>query len=344
MAKADSPEAFFAILDSDKPLPPVVACGGAERVFVDDALTSVRARVLSGGLADFNHDRGSARDRRGHDIVAMCKTLPVMAPRRLVEIKDADSLHDADVEVLAAYFESPSPETVLMLVFGEVDLRSKLPKLLDKSKNAVLCRFDHPKERDMPALVLRRAKKLGIKVDGSGADALAMTVGTDLTLLERALEKLAIAVDPGTSITAAAVSTHVADTHLEDAFAFVRAVAVADRKAAVRAAAQLQAAREEPLRLIGLLAWQLRQVAQARAMLDDGRDPAAELRLFGDRATPVLKAARSLSPERHARRLVQLAEADVALKSSRQPPWLLMIRLVNELTISEPVKRPPPRR
>ncbi|HEY1097454.1 MAG TPA: DNA polymerase III subunit delta, partial [Myxococcota bacterium] len=332
MAKADSPEAFFSILEGDKALPAVVAFGGAERVFVDDALSSLRARVLSGGLADFNHDRGSARERRGVDIVAMCKTLPVMAPRRLVEIKDADSLHDADVEVLTAYLESPSPETVLVLVFGEVDLRSKLPKLLDKSKHALLCRFDHPKERDMPALVLRRAKKLQLKLDGAAADALAMTVGTDLTLLERALEKLAIAVEPGEAITATLVSTHVADTHLEDAFAFVRAVATADRKEAIRGAAQLQAAREEPLRLIGLLAWQLRQVAQARAMLDDGRDPAQELRLFGDRATPVLKAARTLSPERHAKRLVQLAEADVALKSSRQPPWLLMMRLINELT------------
>ena len=336
MAKADSPEAFFAVLDSDKALPPVVAFGGAERVFVDDALTSLRARVLSGGLADFNHDRGSARERRGNDIVAMCKTLPVMAPRRLVEIKDADTLNDTDVEVLAAYFENPSPETVLLLVFGEVDLRSKLPKLLDKSKAALLCRFDHPKERDMPSLVLRRAKKLGFKIDPNGADALAMTVGTDLTLLERALEKLSLAVDEGAVITAAAVSQHIADTHLEDAFAFVRAVAIANRQEAIRGAAQLQAAREEPLRLIGLLAWQLRQVAQARALLDAGRDPSSELRLFGDRAAPVLKAARTLSPERHARRLVQLAEADVALKSSRQPPWLLMMRLINELTVAEP--------
>jgi DNA polymerase-3 subunit delta len=342
MAKADSPEAFFTILDNDKvPLPPVVAFGGAERVFVDDALSSLRARVLSGGLADFNHDRGTGRDRRGFDIVAMCKTLPVMAPRRLVEIKDADSLHDADVEVLAAYLESPSPETVLLLVFGEVDLRSKLPKLLEKSKLALLCRFDHPKDREMPSLVLRRAKKLGLKVDGNAADALALTVGTDLTLLERALEKLAIAVDEGAAITAAAVSQHVADTHLEDAFAFVRAVAVADRKEAIRGAAQLQAAREEPLRLIGLLAWQLRQVAQARALLDDGRDPAQELRLFGDRAAPVLRAARALSPERHARRLVQLAEADVGLKSSRQPPWLLMMRLVHELTVPDPAAKKP---
>ena len=84
MAKAESTEAFLGVLEKGE-LPAVVAFGGAERVFVDDALVAVRSRVLSGGLADFNHDRTSARERRGVDVVALCNTLPVMAPRRLVE-------------------------------------------------------------------------------------------------------------------------------------------------------------------------------------------------------------------------------------------------------------------
>lgn len=333
MAKSGSSDDFFDLLESGA-LPPVIACGGAERVFVDDAVALVRGRVLAGGLADFNHDRTSLKEKRGNEIVALCKTLPVMAKQRLVEVKDAGSAVEADVDAIAAYLDAPNPETVLFFVFGDIDLRDKLPKLLDKSKNATLCRFDHPKDREMPGLVSRRAKKVGVRLLPGAADALAVTVGTDLTLLERALEKLQIAVDG--DVSADDVSKHVADTHLEDAFAFVRAVAVGQRDVAVRGAAALQAAREEPLRLLGLLAWQLRQVAQARALLDDGKDAARELNLFGDRAGPVLAAARKFDRARHGQRLVLLAEADLALKSSRQPPWLLMMRLVNELTAPPP--------
>jgi DNA polymerase-3 subunit delta len=336
MARLDT-DAFFELLDGGGALPPVVCFGGAERVFIDDAIASIRGAVLSGGLADFNHDRTTLRERRVPEVLSLCMTLPVMAPRRLVEVRDADSANDADVDALAAYLDKPAPESVLMLVCSDVDFRAKLPKLLEKHKAAVLCRFDHPKEREMPSLVIRRAKKLRLKLGPGAADALAVTVGADLTLLERALEKLAIAVDG--EVTAKDVSAHVADTHLEDAFAFAAAVAGGDRKAAIAAAAQLQAAREEPIRLIGLLAWQLRQVAMARALLDEGKDAAKELRLFGDRATPVMRAARSLSPERHARRLVMLAETDVALKSSRAAPWLLMMNLVQGLT-AEPQARP----
>jgi DNA polymerase-3 subunit delta len=340
MAKLDT-DAFFALLESG-PLPSVVCFGGAERVFVDDAITSIRAAVLSGGLADFNHDRVSLRERRLPEVLSLCLTLPVMAPRRLVEVRDADAINDADIDALVRYLDAPAAETVLMLVCGEVDLRAKLPKLLEKHRAAALCRFDHPKDREMPGLVLRRARKLGLTLAPGAADALAVTVGADLTLLERALEKLAVAVDG--EISARDVAAHVADTHLEDAFAFVAAVAACDRAQAIGAAALLQAAREEPLRLIGLLAWQLRQVALARALLDEGKDAAKELRLFGDRAAPVIRAAKTLSPERHARRLVMLAEADVALKSSRAAPWLVMMNLIAQLTAIEPTARPASRR
>jgi DNA polymerase-3 subunit delta len=329
MAKAESTEAFLGVLEKGE-LPAVVAFGGDERVFVDEALVAVRARVLSGGLADFNHDRVSARDRRAVEVVALCNTLPVMAPRRLVEVRDAGAFVDADLEALAGYLEAPNAETVLALVFDDIDLRDKLPKLLDKSKAAVLCRFDHPKDRDMPRLVERRAKRHKLTLQPGAADALALTVGTDLTLLERAFEKLAIAVEG--DVAADDVARHIADTHLEDAFAWVRAVGRGDRDEALRATAALQAAREEPLRLLGLLAWQLRQIAQARVLLDEGRDAGRELNLYGDRATSVLHAARALEPARHAARLVRVAEADRALKSSRQPPWLQMVRLVSDLT------------
>jgi DNA polymerase-3 subunit delta len=330
MTKATSRQAFFGVLEKNE-LPSVVAFGGDERVLVDDALVLLRKRALSGGLADFNHDRVSARERRGRDIVSLCNTLPVMAPRRLVEVRDADAATEEDVEALAAYVDAPNRESVLCLVLADVDERGRLAKMLVKSSHALLCRFDHPRANEMAQEVEWRAQRLGVVLAPGAAEALAMTVGNDLTLLERGLEKLSIAVSGDVSVDA--VGEHVADTHLEDAFAWVRAIALGDREAAVRATAALQAAREEPLRLLGLLAWQLRQVATARALLDVGRDPARELKLFGDRVAPVITAARRFDAIRHAARLVRLADADRALKSSRQPPWLQMHRMVLDLTV-----------
>lgn len=338
------PDAFFAALEKD-PLPRVIAMGGAERVYVDDALGIVRKVALAGGMADFNHDRTSARERSFNQITSMCRTLPVMAKTRLVEVKDAGQIKEPDFDELMAYLTRPSPETVLVLLFDDIDLRDKLVKLVDK--HALLCRFEHPKERDMPQHVQRRARRHKLRLDGGAVEALAATVGADLTLLERALEKLALVAEEGGPqgplVTAALVEKHIADTHLEDAFAFARAVARQQRGPALAALAALQAAREEPLRIVGLLAWQLRLVARARALLDEGlsaQELGTELSLYGDRLSATLELAnkspffaeRSSADARgHADRLALLAGADQLLKGTRQPPWLVMTRLVLDL-------------
>jgi len=331
----DADQFFNVIENQQADLPPVIAMGGAERVYVDDALQTIRKKALAGGIADFNHDRVSARDKNVAEIVSLANTLPVMSKRRLVEVRDANSIREHDHEALTAYLSKPAPETVVVLLFAELDLRDKLTKIVDKG--AFMCRFEHPKDRDMPQHVQRRARKHGLSLDRDAIDALAATVGADLTLLERAIEKLALVAGDDKAVTSEMVATHVADTHLEDAFAFVRALAKGERAPALRALGALQAAREEPLRLVGLIAWQLRQIARARALLDQGstaQQVGTEMTLFGDRQQATIAAARRFEGKAHAQRLTRVAETDQALKGlsgGRTPPWLLMSRLVLDL-------------
>jgi len=310
-------------------IPPVVALGGAERVLVDEALANLRARVLTTGVIDFNHDRVSARDRTADDIVHLANMLPTLAPRRLVEVHDCETLEPTPA--LERYLDQPPAETCLVLVFGQIDVRRKLPKRLQKA--ALFGKFDHPKEREMPGLVRRRARRHKLEIDDEGAEVLALTVGADLGLLERAFEKLALVTD-GRAITVAEIAEHVADTHVEDAFAFGRAILIGDRPEALRALAALERDRAAPIQLLGLLAWQLRQAVRARDILDSGGNPErvrSELRLFGDRASAVLSAARRFDADQHRRRLLRIADVDEALKSSRASSWLWLSRLALEL-------------
>lgn len=328
---ADDVDAFLRSLE-DGDIPPLVSMGGPERLFVDEALASLRRRVLAGAIAEFNHDRVSAKEKTGDEVVALARTLPTFAPRRLVEVHDADDLNEASSQRLLEYLALPVPETVLVFVFGTLDLRAKLPKALKKA--GLLCRFDHPREFEMPRLVKARARRHKLKLSPDAEEALALTVGTDLGLLERALEKLALVAGDGQELELEQISEHVADTHLEDAFRLARAVAEQNRVEALRSLASLERARAVPLALTGLLAWQLRQLLRARDLLDDGRsseEVGKALNAYGARAKALVGAARKLETEQHKRRLLRLAHVDRALKSSRADGWQLMQRLVLEL-------------
>jgi DNA polymerase-3 subunit delta len=315
-------------------IPRVVAIGGEARVLVDDALVTLRKMVLAGGLADFNHDRLSAK-QGAEGILAAAMTFPVMSPARLVEVDQADALGEEGLRVLEPYLDKPCETTVLVLKLDHVDLRQKLGKTIEKK--ATLVRCEHPKERDMPDLVRLRARRFGVSLDDEVALTIALATGTDLGLVDRALEKLAL-VCIDRPVTIADVSEHVADTHMEDAFAFGGAVARADRRAALQSLAALEKNRAAPLQLIGLVAWQLRQVVKAREMLDDGagaREVKEALRAFGDRGDVLIGAARRYDLRAHKRRLGRLGAVDQALKSSRAKDNLWLERLVLELCPEE---------
>ena len=320
---------FEQIEDGD--LPPVVAVGGPERALVDDAVAIIRRRALEGAIKEFNHDQVVAREAGADRIVGLAETLPAMARRRLVEVQDADQL--GDVGRLEAYLDNPAQETVLLLIFGTLDMRKGLARLMSKKK-FTHARFDHPKERDMSGLARARARRFNVKLQSEAAEALAMTVGTDLVLLDRGLEKLALVAEDR-AVTLDDVAEHVSDTHLEDVFRLTNAIVEADRQAALTCLRALEAGRDEPLRLLGMLAWQLRRSLRARAILDAGGGPedvGAGLRMRQQwQIQSVVKAARKFDLRQHERRLLRVVTCDRMLKSSRASMWRWMERLILEL-------------
>ena len=332
-SKKTDPIAFLNTLEEGD-LPSVVAIGGPEHVLIHDALAVIRRRALEGGLADFNHDRLDARHHGIQQILNTAKILPTMAPRRLVEVDRSEELREEALAPLEAFLENAPEETTLVFVFGALDLRQKVPKLL--SSKAPVVKFDHPRESQMPGLVRQRARRLGLSLSHEVAEGIALTVGSDLGFLERALEKLVLVADgiEGNVLTLEEVSTHVADTHLEDAFAFGSAIASGDRVQALTRLHALQQNRDAPLKLLGLVAWQLRQMVRARALLDEGLSDdeiTRQLKAWGERAQALMQGARRFDMRQHERRLGRLALYDRKIKSSPAPDWRWMERMVLEL-------------
>ncbi len=312
-------------------LPPVIALGGEERAFVEDAVAALKKRVLSLGLEDFNSDTLSGRSHTMDAIIGSANSLPIMASHRLVLVKDAEQIKTDDLELLENYLKKPSLTTVLVFIFDTIDCRLKFPKMLDAA--GALFQFDHPREDQMLKLIQKRAERHQLHCDDETAFVLLMEIGADLMMLERALEKLAIACE-SKKIGVQDIVDQISETRIMDAFALGKAVAVGDRIKAITCLAKLSMAREVPLKLVGMLSWQLRQVLKARVLLDKGlseNELGKELGVFGDRLKPVVVAARKWQTSTHISRLDRLYQLDKELKRSRAPAWLWLERVVFQL-------------
>lgn len=182
---------FTKALDAGK-FSPAYYFLGAEDVLKDEATTAILDKVLDPGLRDFNLDIRSAQQLEPEDVLSLCTTLPMMADRRVVVVRDVEAWKrkTRGKKAVLQYLERPIPETVLVLVQGAAGEAKDDKPDTELAKHAYTVAFDELSVEAATRWVAREARTMGI-VFAPGAEAhLLTTVGTDLGALRSELQKL----------------------------------------------------------------------------------------------------------------------------------------------------------
>lgn len=117
-----SPDRLNAALRKG-PVAPVWYVHGPEMILKDEAIGAFVTTLLDPGLHDFNLDLLSAQQLDPDQLAAACSTLPMMADRRLVILRDIEAWKRKSKakQAAVAYLKHPAPETVLVMVQGNDD-------------------------------------------------------------------------------------------------------------------------------------------------------------------------------------------------------------------------------
>jgi DNA polymerase III subunit delta len=193
-------------------LAPVYYLHGPEDVLKDEAVKAILDQALDPALRDFNLDQRSAAQLDPEQINALCNTLPMMADRRVVVLREVEGWKRKTrgrAEFLR-YLEHPSPETVVILVQGaNEDSEDK-----ELARNAYTVRFDPPSPERAEKWVFRRADQLGLTLDPEAVRHLVRSVDAHLGTLDSELAKLA-SLPEGQVLTAELVGELVGVRHGE---------------------------------------------------------------------------------------------------------------------------------
>lgn len=177
------------------PLPAAVYLYGLEDPLKDDAVKELLDKALDKGLRDFNLDTRSASSLQPDDVATLLTTLPMMADRRVVIIRDVEAWNkkarakQAVLDCLA----KPSPETLLILVQNAGD--PEKPK--DNDPDPDLARHSYTVNCDRLPFdravkwVSRRAEEMGLAVAADALDHMVKVWECELGPLRSELEKLA---------------------------------------------------------------------------------------------------------------------------------------------------------
>lgn len=273
--------------------------------------------LVEEGLRAFNVERIHAGDATSGDkLVAMvgglvdaARTLPMMAPRRVVIVLQADALLAPKRESEAAiramddlerFIQRPEPQTTLVLVSGTLDKRSRMFKLLSKQATIVECGAIEDLA-DAERWVRNRVTAGGSQIEPAGARLLAERCGTDVKRLRNDTERLLLYSLGQKTVTLADVREVVGPAALQDDWAMTNAIEAGDTPMALRQLALMMDSGAPAEKILGQLGWLVR--TKFPMMAPDG-----------------LRAS-----------IDALFRTDLGLKRSAGDPRVLMERLVVEL-------------
>ena len=305
-----------------EPLPIYVLCG-TDPYLLDKGRHIVRERTLGEAEPGMALLELAGADAELADVLDALRTMPFLAPRRLVLIREADAFFHAKNEgphkrdALLKYLDAPSPTGVLCLEMATWNSSTRLAKRVAEIGLVVRCEADKPYQ--IPPWLKGQAKDLyGKTLTDTAARMLMDYLGTDFAALTHALDMLALFVGDAPRIDTAEVDSLIARGHHERVWALCDAVAL---RQAPQALALLDAFWTEGMvapQIVGLLRTPLRQLVRVRAFargmsLEAAMDRAGVPRPAFNR---VRRAADAFSEANLADAYQTLVEADLEAKTT----------------------------
>jgi DNA polymerase III subunit delta len=238
------------------------------------ALSHEFEALIDEGLRAFNVERIHAGDVTSGDrlvavvssLVAAAHTLPMMSPRRLVVVLQADGLlvpkRESEaatraLDALEALFKEPDAQTTIVLIAAPLDKRSKMYKLLLKQATLVECGAIET-QADAERWIRNRVVAAGAQIDPAGARLLAERSGSDIKRLRNDVERLMLYALGQKAIALDDVRQIVGPATLQDAWAMTNAIEVGDGATALRQLALVLDAGAPPEKVLGQLGWLVR--------------------------------------------------------------------------------------
>ncbi|WP_332633413.1 DNA polymerase III subunit delta [Halalkalibacter flavus] len=320
---------------------PVYFMYGTQTFLMEDLLFQIVKHTV-GAQDDPNVITYSLQDTLLDLAVEEAETFPFFGGKKVVIVKDfslvstqkPDTKLEHDIQRLQQYIEQPSPEAIFILLapYEKLDERKKITKALKQKTTLVECfPFD---DRMLSEWLDDQASAKGFRFTSDGKDHLLERVGPQLLLLASEMEKLALYVGQEGQVDGKVVDLLVARSLEQDVFALIEFAVKQRLDKALSIYHDLLKQKEEPLKLLALIARQLRIYYQVKEMSRRSysqKQIAMQLKLH----PYVVKLASQQMNKFDDQRLLQLLEAaadtDYAIKSGKMEKVLAVELLLMKL-------------
>ncbi len=183
---------------------PVYLLMGDEDYYIDLVSQFIVDKVLKPEERDFNLDILYGADSKATDIMNIARQYPMLAERRIVIVREFQSLRDK--EILVAYVKNPMPSTILVLCHKHGAMEGAKSLLSEIRRSGVVMLSNRLQDYKLPAFVTEYLRSHNLTIEPNATQMLCEHVGSDLTRLVAEMEKLRLVLKEGeTQVSASLV-------------------------------------------------------------------------------------------------------------------------------------------
>ena len=257
-------------------LPPVLLFGPGKAPFQKEAYEPVLAEravakiveaYVEPSVRDLAYSIYYADETPVAEIVQEAQTLPFLAERRVVVVRNAERYNAMSGDKksllypLIEYLGSPNDATLLLLIASKADKRKKFYKGCQKAGEIVEC--PQLTDGELGEWIRGEVSRLEKEIDGSAVDEIMQRAGGRLGDVLNAITLVATYIDARRRITLDDVVAACADVAEESVWALTDAIAASNTKSALRILYQLLDLGKSPDEIMGLINWLLESAYRA---------------------------------------------------------------------------------
>ncbi|MFC5542083.1 MAG: DNA polymerase III subunit delta [Bacilli bacterium] len=312
-------------IDSGK-IAPVYCIYGEETYFIDETIQRLK-KVLS-QTEEVEMTTFDLEETPVDFVIDEADTFPFLSERKLIVARNATFLKAAekgaekiehDLKRLENWLNHPSDfaVTIFTAPYEKLDERKKITKLMKET--SVMLHAEALGEKDLAVWIQSEAARWGKKIEDDALDKLVEMVGENMNQLQMEIEKMALYLGEDVVITKELVEDLVAKTLEHDAFKMLNAYFAHNTPEALRIYHDLLRQKEEPIKLVGLLANNIRTMNSVYYLHKKGYPPtqiSKQLKIHPYRVKLMLDRKDRPTEERLLKALNDLAEIDLQLKTT----------------------------
>ena len=181
---------------------------GTEDFFTKRIINLLVKKIVNEESKHFDYHILYGKETSINNLIEIARRLPLISKYNLIIVKEAQYI-DKGLDDLAKYVENPSIKSIIVFCYMNkvFDKRKKLYKsVIDYGK---VIEFKKLYDTQLPQFINELSNSMNLNISPSNSKFLADSVGSDLSVIEKSIKKIKIALKEKKEITSEIIESQI---------------------------------------------------------------------------------------------------------------------------------------